>query len=285
MSTTSEPTIPTGCIREITTQEVSDFQTNGWARLDRLVDAEAILALLTRLKAVMGTEAEREVSGGYGVKTSRPPESKALFTSYENPSNDDEEIHGFSFSIEMGRVLSRAAESPIRSWGDNCFVKMPVGKAGGKTPWHQDWPYYPFDRCGSLTLWIALVEVPPERGSMRFVNGSHRWGPLGRVIGRKDGLDTLDILPGALKGQVDLSPALHLMAGDATIHDDLTIHSAPANATHEPRWAFTMAGFPADTLYTGAPQRRTDDLGLELNRPLDHPNFPLLKTSPEVEAS
>jgi hypothetical protein len=35
---------------------------------------------------------------------------------------------------------------------------------------------------------------------------------------------------------------------------------------------------PADALYTGAQQRRTDGLGLKVNEPIEHPRFPRLAT-------
>ena len=34
--------------------------------------------------------------------------------------------------------------------------------------------------------------------------------------------------------------------------------------------------FPADALYTGAPQRFFDGRGLQVNQPIEHPDFPLL---------
>lgn len=264
-------------IRDLTEEEVRAYQRNGWVKLDGFVHPDVVQRVLANFKQKMGEGADADVNSGFGVKTSRPPQAKLLFNAYENPSNDDELIRQFTFSAGLGRALSRCAGSRVRFWGDNCYVKMPVSTTGGKTPWHQDWPYYPFDRGGSLTVWIALVDIPPERGPMRFVNGSHLWGPLGRVIGREDGLDTLDILPEFLRDRIELSPEHHLKAGDATIHNDMTIHSAPVNATQDPRWVYALSAFPADTLFTGCPQRRTDGLDLALNRPLDHPNFPVLE--------
>ena len=72
------------------------------------------------------------------------------------------------------------------------------------------------------------------------------------------------------------SPPLHLHAGDATVHCAMTPHRAPANETSAPRWVYSVSVFPADTLYTGAPQAFTDGLGLAVNEPFDHPRFPLL---------
>ena len=35
---------------------------------------------------------------------------------------------------------------------------------------------------GELQFWLALEEVTPEMGPMRFINRSHREGPLGSVF-------------------------------------------------------------------------------------------------------
>ncbi len=277
MSTATDSRIG-DAIREVTQAEVDHYQRNGWTRLPGLVKPQALEVILARLKAKMGQDAEVEVASGHEAKTARPPQARALFNSYENCARTDPVLHDFAYSPAMGRVLSRCAGGPVRAWGDAAYVKMPVSRAGGKTPWHQDWPYYPFDRAGSLTVWIALVDVPPEMGPMRFVSGSHLWGPQGRVVGRTDGKDTMDILPQFLRDKVEISPEVGMKAGDATVHDDMTIHSAPPNQTDKPRWAYTMQAFPADTLFTGCPQRRTDDLGLALNQPLEHANFPVLPT-------
>jgi hypothetical protein len=54
------------------------------------------------------------------------------------------------------------------------------------------------------------------------------------------------------------------------------VHCAPENATDDIRWVYAVAACPADVLYTGAANRRTDGLGLQINAPLEHPNFPIL---------
>ena len=117
--------------------------------------------------------------------------------------------------------------------------------------------------------------LPPEKGTLRFLNGSHRERLLGRYAHRTDGVDIVDANPWLLD-RYELSPPHHLRAGDATVHDHQTIHSAPQNETSSPRWVYTTHRFPADALYTGCPQRFTEGLGLEVNQVLDHPNFPLL---------
>jgi hypothetical protein len=274
--TTTEAETTLGGPRDITDEEAANFRRNGWARLDGLVTRDTAGALLDRLQAHMGADATASPLEGYRAKTPRPQSAQAMFNNLEDPSLRDDVLLDFSRSREMARAAVKLAGGPVRAWADEALVKMPAAAAGGRTPWHQDFPYMPFDRTGLFNIWIPLVEVPPEKGSMRFVTGSHRLGPLGRVI-HLEGVDTLSLHPWIEK-EYELSPPLHLQVGDATVHDAATIHFAPENRTDSPRWVYVVSFLPADTLYTGAPQRRTDDLGLVVNQPLEHTKFPVLQT-------
>lgn len=192
-------------VRALTDEEVAHYHRYGWAKLEKLVDTQVVAEMLEYLRARMGEDASVEVDGGYtgDAKTSRPPQARALFNSYEGLSREEPVFERVALSAEMGQAMSRLCGGQARYWDDMALVKMPVGKEGGKTPWHQDSPYYPMDRIGMLNVWVALVDVPPNMGSMRFISGSHRWGPLGRVIGRTDGVDTLDLVPPDLRDQIE----------------------------------------------------------------------------------
>ena len=48
---------------------------------------------------------------------------------------------------------------------------------------------------GELQFWLALEEVTPEMGPMRFINKSHREGPLGSVFNQDS-----DDLAGGVRG-------------------------------------------------------------------------------------
>ena len=204
-----------------------------------------------------------------------------IWTALDRPSRQDDVLRGFVRSPALGRLASgliaggRPEVDPgVRYWSDAAYIKMPAARQGASTPWHQDQPYRPYDRQGSLVVWIALNEVPPARGSLRFFSGSHRLGSMGRHL-NGDGFDTLDEYPW-IADECELSPALHLQPGDATVHSGVVVHSAPENATDEPRWVYTVTYMPAEALYNGMPHAEIDKLGLEINRPFDHPEFPIV---------
>jgi hypothetical protein len=211
-----------------------------------------------------------------GMKNSA---TSALWQLLENPSREDDWIRAWSHSAAMGRLAARLLGGPARFYNDQVLCKVPAAEAGGRTPWHQDLPYHPFDRRGRMSIWIALVDCPPEKGTMRFLSGSHMLPPLGRYVHRTDGVDTLTDNPWLLD-RFETSPPLHLRAGDATIHDAQIVHSAPENQTTDLRWVYSATVFPADALYTGLANRLTDNIGLVVNEPFDHPDFPVLLEAP-----
>ena len=82
------------------------------------------------------------------------------------------------------RWASRPRQSPApsgcSSGGLQLLLKPPARSEGAATNigWHQDRHYWQVWEEGSelFTAWIALSDVTPEAGPMRFVRGSHRWG-------------------------------------------------------------------------------------------------------------
>jgi ectoine hydroxylase-related dioxygenase (phytanoyl-CoA dioxygenase family) len=272
--TTSTVSQLDSAIREITDDEVAAYRDNGWVKLEGFMAPDLAAEILERGKARMGERADAE------MPDNRPnimtPQLAAIWRNWQNPTEEDEFFRSVSRSRAMARAGSKLLQGrDVRWWSDTVMCKMPAAEGGSRTPWHQDFPYHAMDRHGVFNFWTALVDVPPEMGTMRFLNGSHKIGPMGRVIHRTDGVDLLDLYPW-IADQFEVSAPLHLKPGDATAHNLLTVHAAPQNDTDQPRWSYLTSMFPADTLFTGAQQRRTDDIELTINQPFDHPRFPLL---------
>jgi hypothetical protein len=55
------------------------------------------------------------------------------------------------------------------------------------------------------------------------------------------------------------------------------IHYAQENTTPRPRWVYSTQWLPPTARYTGAPNHRTDGLGLEIDKPLEHARFPVIQ--------
>ncbi len=101
----------------------------------------------------------------------------------------------------------------------------PLGfSADGSPAHHQDGLGWPFRPLASTTVWLALDDVSVENGAMVVYPGSHRLGVVDcstqRVVEEQCG-------PG-----VPLSPVL---AGSASLHCDLVVHSSPPSTSKHSR--------------------------------------------------
>jgi ectoine hydroxylase-related dioxygenase (phytanoyl-CoA dioxygenase family) len=57
----------------------------------------------------------------------------------------------------------------VRVYHDQALLKE---AGGGLTPWHQDQHYRPLATDNTITMWMPLVDVTPEMGTMHFASGS-----------------------------------------------------------------------------------------------------------------
>jgi hypothetical protein len=270
--------------RDVTEDEIAHYRENGWAKLEGFLSGELAGELLAAAQGVMGPdlEAAEEAEPGKGMSKGLRTEkiggrvtNLGYWQDFHYIGRDEkvEPFRSLIYSREIGRAAQRfiGRDVGVRFSADLVACKMPTGKAGNApTDSHQDISSLPFDRVGPLTFWVALNDMPPERGVMRFLSGSQRAGNLGRT--RAQGKGTVEYYP-ELHEQYETSPPLELKAGDATVHNAQVVHWAPENSTDEPRWGYIIAYFPDDALYTGAPNHNFDGIGLELNKPFEHERF------------
>jgi len=123
-------------------------------------------------------------------------------------------------------------------------------------------------RCRTcMVFWTALTDMPPEKGTMAFLNGSHRFGVMGHYSTYGEG-NLLDSYP-ELLDECDSSGNLTYSAGDVTVHSNLTVHSAGTNVTDDPRWTYIVIVNPADACWNGGPADAFQTDGLTLHKELD----------------
>jgi len=130
----------------------------------------------------------------------------------------------------------------VRIYHDQALFKEP---GGGPTPWHQDQQYWPLDTDQTITMWMPLVDIAPEVGSMTFANGSQKVGYLGDMPISDDSEKIIaDLIE-------ERGFARHnygaMKAGDATFHSGWTLHGAPGNPTPNLREVMTIIYFADGT--------------------------------------
>jgi hypothetical protein len=244
-------------IRDVTDEEVAHYTEHGWVFLPGLF-SPALAAELRR-------EAEDLVE---------PIPGNPLFKSRRPVGRDGiEPFRTVCWSEHMGRVAHRLANRarltdaliPTRYLDDLIWARG-AGIEGIK--YHQDSVTEGADRFGRLNFWVALEEVSPEMGAMRFLSGSHREGMLGSPERDPDaGWDA----PGFCLSErypklfdiYQLSPEFHYQAGDATVHHGWLVHGSPANVSDRERWCYILEYAPVDVRHRKGIYGVYDDESLE----------------------
>jgi phytanoyl-CoA hydroxylase len=198
-------------------------------------------------------------------------EGSPIFRQYVNVWTQDDTLRELTLNPLIASLASQLAGVPVRLWHDQVLIKPPHN--GAATEFHQDAPYWPHAHCRhALSAWIALVDVPVERGCMTFIPRSHRR----QGLRAQDLTDSKDLFRVAPELQWDERVTIPLRAGDCTFHNAYLAHTATPNMTDDPRVAHVNIYMDAETTFTGAPHPVTDGLGLEVGAPLDHELFPRL---------
>lgn len=128
--------------------------------------------------------------------------------------------------------------------------------------------------AGKLTErrgWVTVVGNKPGANYLIGTVGALGKHPQANIGYSENLLDN----HASIKEQCSISPALHMLPGDATCHHMHVVHGAPANMTSEPRWSYNNIYVPNDALFTGKTFTRKAD-GLEKGKPFDHPNHPVV---------
>jgi ectoine hydroxylase-related dioxygenase (phytanoyl-CoA dioxygenase family) len=236
---------------------VTAYQEHGFVRIRGVLDPRQV----ARFRDAAGTflEAHRAES----------LEKGEVFSQLVNVWRSDAELRELTLDPRLGRIAEQLAGFPLRIWHDQLLVKEPHSNAA--TEFHQDRPYWPHagDRL-PLSAWIALVDVPPERGCMAFLPGTqHRDGLRPQDLHDADDLFAADP---SLRWEPRVT--VPLRAGDCTFHSGYTGHMALPNQTGTARLAHVNIYIDAETAYSGDAHPVTDDLGLAAGDRLEGDHFP-----------
>jgi ectoine hydroxylase-related dioxygenase (phytanoyl-CoA dioxygenase family) len=169
------------------------------------------------------------------------------FLQVPNLWRQSETVARFVLAPRFARVAAELmGVGGVRLYHDQALCKEP---GGGYTPWHQDQRYWPLATEHTITMWMPLVDVPADVGTMSFASGSHARGELGPWVIGDDSEAGFDGVVRELALPVETHGALH--AGDATFHAGWTLHRAPANGSDLMRSVMTVIWF-ADGTRVGA---------------------------------
>ncbi|CDO35907.1 phytanoyl-CoA dioxygenase family protein [Novosphingobium sp. KN65.2] len=256
-------------VRAVTDEEVRFFFENGWVKLERLISRDYAAQLLKGAKGLFGDD------GNAPNDEPELPEGYRWFRTHVGLGDSDPHYRALATSPTLGRNFARlfGRESSIRKMRDSLLLKHPAGGVMAEpTRYHQDTLQNFFSEANTLNIWLALDEVRPEQGALRFYSRSHKLGNLGNLLNP----EIWEGWASCLEEHCTLTDPIHLLPGDVTVHSHFTIHGTGANSSPHPRWSWGALYLPGDARYTGAQSPFTDGLGLEAFGPLDHPAFPII---------
>jgi Protein involved in biosynthesis of mitomycin antibiotics/polyketide fumonisin len=254
--------------KPLTNEQIQYYRENGFVQIDDMLKPDELEELRQYLDETMRQE------GGRSVQTSQ--KGNAYYKVLNQRVNTWRD-HGGIARFVLSRRFAQAAKdltgsSGIRLFHDHALLKMPHDSR--PTPWHQDWPYWPMNETGALSIWIALDDVDENNGCMMFVPKSQKIKNLKSV----DLVEPHDIFSDGGAARVDRNTAViaRMKAGSCTFHDGLTFHYAHANRTDRPRRALAIIYMPDGTTFSGARHICTEGLGLEAGDRLQGGLFPRL---------
>src|SRR5438132_1989709 len=142
---------------------------------------------------------------------------------------------------EIGRLAATVTGAEwIQAWAVQLLYKPPGGTQSGNIGWHQDINYWKPSWKGEVfTAWVAISDVPQERGPMIFVRGSHKWGEKNGNFWNTDRdaqRESMEIPEGQTWEEV---PGV-LPAGGISFHHHFTLHGSGPNQDSQPRLSFAI---------------------------------------------
>lgn len=226
----------------------ADFERDGFVNAGRVLDDDLLQRLSDRIDAmadgVVTTGAKLRDEANVGNNVARRDRVWQILDAHRTDDVIAEVCH-------HDAILDRAEAligEPIRLYSDQILMKP--AHHGSVVPWHQDYPYWRFDRPALATCWLAVDDATVENGCMRLIPGSHTRGPLPT---RKD-------LRLADQEGVDESQqvCVELPAGHCLFHHCLTLHATSANTSPNRRRAIAITYMPADLKWTGPAEHARD---------------------------
>lgn len=147
----------------------------------------------------------------------------------------NEALKPFVFSRRFAMVAGQLEKvDRVRLYHDQALYKEP---SGGYTPWHQDQYYWPLATPHSITMWLALVDIPLDMGILTFASGSQKEGFFGHFDISDEGEARFQSLVDEKGFKVTCTA---LKAGDCTFHSGWSLHKAPPNLTDQMRKVMTI---------------------------------------------
>ncbi|HIT76582.1 MAG TPA: phytanoyl-CoA dioxygenase family protein [Candidatus Avipropionibacterium avicola] len=252
----STKTPPTTAGPTLTQEQIDDYRRDGFIHVSGVLNPQEVERYRTAARSA------------YDELDSLDP-GNAMFRQIVQVWRTDPVLRELTLHPVLAGLATQLAGIDLRIWHDQLLIKRPHNAT--PTEFHTDAPYWPHAGARhQLSAWIALVDVPVERGCMSFIPGSQERQDL-RAVDLTDRGDLFTAAPDLVWRPRITVP---LRAGDCTFHNGHLAHTANANDTDEFRIAMVNIYTDRATTYTGRSHPCTDGLGLEVGATLPDEAFP-----------
>jgi phytanoyl-CoA hydroxylase len=245
---------------EISNEQTRFYQENGFVHIPNIISRE---------------EAERfRLAALEFANTAQSLNQNPIFQQLVNVWTQDEVMKQLTLHPRVGKAAEQLSRNRLRLWHDQILIKKPHNNAA--TEFHQDQPYWPhLNSPHPISCWIALCDVPVERGCMTFIPKSQKYTNL-PPQNLSDASSLLEICPELIW---EPRVTIPLKAGDCTFHHGRCAHMATPNFTDEPRVAHVIIFMDAETQFSGTDHAVTKGLDLEIRKTIEGELFPLMSSA------
>lgn len=242
----------------ITDQQSKFFVDHGWLHVPGVFDADETTALASALDELIDRFAVND-QGWTGAWRKAYMDEETEKASKLIALHD---LHLYSdvwarhtVNPRLAEVLSGLLGPLVEFHHSTLHVKPP--ETGHPFPMHQDYPFYPHTDDRFVAVLVHLDDTFHENGEIRFLDGSHKSGPLEHIEINKDGTPCTPFLP-TDKYSLEDTVAVPAKAGDIVCFSINTIHGSHINTTPNPRRLVRM-GFrePSNVQLSGQSHGRT----------------------------
>jgi ectoine hydroxylase-related dioxygenase (phytanoyl-CoA dioxygenase family) len=238
---------------------IDEYRRNGHAIVRRVAPENELNTARPQIRKIVDDVVRQKNTQG------RISDYGAMFTQVTNVWRMNETVRAFVLAKRFAGIAARLMGVPsVRLYHDQALIKEPGGKV---TPWHQDHYYWPLATEHSITMWMALVDIPKTMGSMNFVSGSHRSGVFKEMPISETSQEYFERVIREKQLPVE---SYELAAGDATFHSGRILHSAHANQSDHRREVMTVIYY-ADGTRIMEPDNEHRKVDLEVFHPGQKP--------------
>ena len=228
-------------------EQWAQYHRDGFVKLGRVLNDDALEALQNRIDAIMLGEADldydrllMQLDSDSGRYADAPPQTMG----YKGATLDYRKIE----CLEYDPLFLDFVQAPLfreicaRVYGAhipiNCFRAMFMNKPAGKgtfLPWHQD-RWNNLDRDPLIAVWTALDPATRENGCVQIIRGSHRWG----VVNPGHGSGFLSDEQASQYAPTEEIVFCEMEAGEAILLHNWLLHASDVNGSAVSRRAFSV---------------------------------------------